>query len=78
MLLFFPFLSTASFWNNENATTLIKTVAITYTVSPCIEFFVGYATKQFKIKCGKIRTISEYYEVHAGPEYELHFRYAFV
>lgn len=25
-----------------------------------------------------MRTISEYFEVHAGPEYQLHFRYAFV
>lgn len=61
-------------------------VIVTYTITPCVEFIVSVLVKCLKlhgcccIKCcmADARTSAEYYEVHAGPQYEFFWRHAII
>jgi len=58
-------------------------VIVTYTITPCVEFIVSVLVKCLKLYgccCCKadLRTSAEYYEVHAGPQYEFFWRHAII
>jgi len=58
-------------------------VIVTYTITPCVEFIVSVLVKCLKLHgccCCKAdpRTSAEYYELHAGPQYEFFWRHAII
>lgn len=58
-------------------------VIVTYTITPCVEFIVSVLVKCLKLHgccCCRAdpRTSAEYYELHAGPQYEFFWRHAII
>lgn len=58
-------------------------VIVTYTITPCVEFIVSVLMKCLKLHgccCCKAepRTPAEYYDIHAGPQYEFFWRHAII
>ena len=80
LLILLPKYENDSPYSYSHAKILASAVLISYTISPFIEFVVEYSLNRFKKwraeGSSPITSISQYYELYAGPEYMVHWKYS--